>query len=95
MPFSVIITLTTAGADTGPFNLLSDTDGFIVPFETGVPKSALVAGYLSTVVPDGTSIIRVKSNSPYCTNHVDLFIQETTTTTTEDTTTTTSDGPEP
>ena len=33
---NIIITLTTAGADTGPFNLYSDIDGYLVPFVTGV-----------------------------------------------------------
>ena len=38
---TVLITLTTAGADTGNFNLYSDVDGYTAAFETGVAKSAL------------------------------------------------------
>jgi hypothetical protein len=86
---TVLITLTLAGADTGPFNLYSDADGFLVPFETSVLKSALVAGYTSVVVPDGSTIIRVQSNSA-CTNYVNFPISGITTTTTSSTSTSTS-----
>ena len=82
MAQTVLITLTTAGADTGPFNLYSDADGYVSAFETGVAKAALQAGYTSTLVPDGASIIRVKSTSALCTNYVDLPISGVTTTTT-------------
>lgn len=82
MAQTVLITLTTAGADTGPFNLYSDLDGFVIPFETGVSKSALQAGYLSTLIPDGATIIRVKSTSLFCTNYINLSLSTTTTTTT-------------
>ena len=36
---TVLITLTVAGADSGPFNLYSNTDGFVAAFETGVSKA--------------------------------------------------------
>jgi hypothetical protein len=74
MAQTVLITLTTAGADTGPFNLYTDLDGFVTPFQTGVSKSALQAGYLSTLVPDGSLIVRVKSTSLFCTNYIDLSL---------------------
>jgi hypothetical protein len=41
---TVLITLTTAGTNTGPFDLYSDADGFISAFATGVSKAALLAG---------------------------------------------------
>lgn len=97
---NVLITLTTAGVDTGPFNLYSNTDSYTTAFQTGVAKSALIAGYTSTVVPAGTTTVRVKSTGT-CTNYVDLVISgapvTTTTTTTPSptpttTTTTTSGG---
>ena len=79
----VVITLTTAGSDTGPFNLYSDVDGYTSAFETGVSKAALLAGYTSVLVPNGTTIIRVMSdNPPLCTNYIDITIVECTTTTT-------------
>ena len=84
---TVLITLTIAGSDTGPFDLYSDVDGFVVPFETNVPKASLVAGYTSSLVPNGTVVIRVKSDS-ICTNYIDLIIGATTTTTSTSTSTT-------
>lgn len=52
----VTITLTYAGPDTGPFNLYSDVDGFISAFETGVSKAALLAGYTTSLVPNGKRV---------------------------------------
>ena len=79
---TVLITLTFAGADTGPFDLYSDTDAFTTPFETGVSKAALTSGYTSTLVPDLTGTIRVQSTSELCDNYIDIVIGATTTTTT-------------
>lgn len=69
----VLITLTTAGADVGPFDLFSNTDGYSVAFETGVSRSALLAGYTSSLVPNGTTIVRVQSVG-VCTNYIDITI---------------------
>jgi len=71
---TVLITLTTAGTDTGPFNLYSDLDGYTSAFESGVSKSSLVAGYNSILVPDGTTTVRIMSNSELCTNYIDVVI---------------------
>lgn len=87
---TVLITLTTAGADSGPFDLYSDLDGYISAFESGVAKAALEAGYASSLVPDYTNIIRVKSNGEFCTNYTDITVGTTTTTTSTSTTTTTT-----
>ena len=73
---TVFITLTTAGSDSGPFNLYSDLDGFVTPFEVGVAKIDLTSGYTSTLVPDFTSVIRVKSTAQYCINYVDITLTE-------------------
>lgn len=81
MAQTVLITLTTAGTDTGPFDLYSDADAYVTPFENDVPKASLVAGYTSVLVPDLATIIRVQSDS-LCTNYIDLTIVTTTTTTT-------------
>jgi len=99
MAQTVLITLTIAGLDTGPFNLYSDADGYVTPFEIGVSKAALVAGYTSVVVPDAATIIRVVSTG-VCTNFIDLSIivvppTTTTTTTPTPTTTTTTTTPPP
>lgn len=88
---TVLITLTSAGADTGPFNLYSNVDGYITPFETGISKAALLAGYSSILVPDGTATVRIKSTGS-CVNSTDVTVvyPTTTTTTTIGTTTTTT-----
>jgi len=78
---TVLITLTTAGTDTGPFNLYSDVDGFTSAFEVGVAKVDLLAGYVSALVPNGTTVIRVLSNGA-CQNYIDIQLILTTTTTT-------------
>lgn len=88
---TVLITLTTAGADSGPFDLYSNIDGYTSAFETGVSKSALLAGYSSALVPDYTTVIRVLSTGD-CTNYIDivLFSPTTTSTSTLPVTTTTT-----
>ena len=86
---NVLITLTTAGIDTGPFNLYSNTDSYVTAFETNIAKSLLVAGYTSTVVPAGTTYVRVKSTG-LCTNYIDIYVTGSGTTTT---TTTAPVGP--
>ena len=94
---SALITLTTAGTGTGPFDLYSNVNSYATPFEAGVAKSSLVSGYTSSLVPNGTTIIRVQSTSVQCPNYVDISVSgittTTTTTTTTSTTTTTTANP--
>lgn len=78
---TVLITLTTAGSNSGPFNLYSNLDGYTSAFATGISKSALLAGYSSAVVPNGTSIVRVISTG-VCTNYIDITLTGISTTTT-------------
>lgn len=78
---TVLITLTTAGADSGPFNLYTNLDGYVTAFATGLSKSALLAGYSSAAVPDFTTTIRVKSTGN-CVNYIDIPLVSPTTTTT-------------
>jgi hypothetical protein len=84
---SALITLTTAGTGTGPFDLYSNVNGYSTPFETNVPKNLLVAGYTSTSVLAGTTIIRVQSTSAGCPNYVDISVVGITTSTTTTSTT--------
>ena len=70
---TVLITLTVAGADSGPFDLYSNTDGFVSAFETGVSKAALLAGYSSALVPDFTTTVRVLSTGD-CANYIDIVL---------------------
>jgi hypothetical protein len=78
---TVLITLTSAGADAGPFDLYSDTDGYLTPFATGILKATLLGGYTSSAVPDGTTSIRIVSTGT-CTNYIYVSVEGTTTTTT-------------
>lgn len=91
MAMTVLITLTTAGIDSGPFNLYSNTDGYLSAFASGIGRASLLAGYSSSVVPDGTTTIRLISTGN-CTNYTDLLVNATTTTTTSGLTTTTTTG---
>lgn len=77
----VQITLTSAGTDSGPFDIYSNSTGSFVLVTSGVAKQDLLAGYTITV-PDGTTIIRLQSTGD-CTNYQDISIVMTTTTTTE------------
>jgi len=79
---TVLITLTTTGLDTGPFNLFSDVNGYTSAFDSNVPKNLLELGYPSNVVPDNTTIIRVQSVNSLCNNFADLPTGITTTTST-------------
>lgn len=90
MAQAVLITLTAAGSDTGPFDLYSNLDGYTVPFESAIPKLDLEAGYISYLVPDGAMNIRVQSTNVLCENYVDLTINTTTTTTSTSTSSTTT-----
>jgi len=86
---TVLITLTAAGTDSGPFDLYSNFDGYVTAFETGVSKAALLGGYTSALVPDYTTIIRVMSTGD-CINYVNITLENTTTTTTSTSSTTTT-----
>jgi hypothetical protein len=82
---NVYIKLLVAGTDTGPFNLLSDVDSFVTPFESGITRDSLVTGYTATDVPDGTTQVKVQSTGN-CTNSIIIDIAVATTTTTSTTT---------
>ena len=88
---TVLITLTLAGSDTGPFNLYSNADGYTTAFETGISRAALVAGYTSNLAPTGTTEVLVRSTG-VCQRDLYLVIDgaPSTTTTTSSSTSTTS-----
>jgi len=86
---TVLITLTTAGTDAGPFDLYSDSNLYTTPFESNVNKAALMAGYSSSLVPNDATIIKVISKSG-CVNYIYISITSTTSTTTSTTSTTTT-----
>jgi hypothetical protein len=86
---TVLVTLTLAGTDVGPFNLYSNVDGYTTALATGVSRAALVAGYNLLNVPDNASVIRVQSTGT-CTNYLDILLSGATTTTTSSTSSTTT-----
>lgn len=73
---TVTITLTTAGVDTGPFNIYSDAS--VPPYSsalnaTPVSRLDLLSGVTLTNVPDGTTSIRVQSIG-VCQSSIDIPI---------------------
>lgn len=77
----ITITLTTpVGSSVGPFDLFSNADSYVVPFDTNIPLSTLLSGY-TVELPVGATIVRVQSLGT-CTNYIDLPVNCTTTTTT-------------
>ena len=87
---TVLITLTTAGSNSGPFDLYSSSDGFVTPFETNVSKLDLESGYSSSLVPDYAAVIRIQSVGEDCSNYVDIPVDSFTTTTTSSSSSTTT-----
>lgn len=78
---TVLITLTLAGSDTGPFNLYSNANGYTTAFETGVSRAALVSGYTSSLAPEGTTEVLVRSTG-VCQRDLYLVVSGAPTTTT-------------
>jgi hypothetical protein len=89
----VLITLTTAGSDTGPFNLYSNVDGFTNVITSGISKAALLSGYTATV-PDGTTYVLLKSTGA-CKRDLYLDVSGAPTPITTTTTSTTTIIPPP
>ena len=85
---TVFVQLTSSGANTGPFMIYSDVDGYVIPYGIQISAAALTAG-INLVVPDGTSNIKIKSNGR-CLNEIYVITPTTTTTTSTTTTTTTT-----
>lgn len=84
MAQTAIITVSTIGPGTGPFNFYSlDNLGVVTgPFETGVTRAQLLAGFVSVNVPNDAVTIRVVSTATDCTISLDIFLNIITTTTT-------------
>jgi hypothetical protein len=84
MAQTAIITVITIGPGTGPFNIYSlDNLGVVTgPFETGVTRAQLLAGFVSIHIPNNAVTIRVVSTAIDCTLSLDIFLNIITTTTT-------------
>lgn len=87
---TVLITLTTAGDNTGPFDLYSNADGFSTIITSSIPRADLLIGYQATL-PTGTTEVLLRSTGA-CNSDLYLIVAgaPTTTTTTSSTTSTTS-----
>ena len=71
---TVLITVSIPqGSFAGPFNLLSNADGYDVPFALNISANDLLDGFLATNVLDGSTIIRVQSIDG-CTTYYDALI---------------------
>ena len=71
---TVLLKLTTAGSDSGPFDLYSNLDEYDTAFEENVSKFDLTASSgRSTTVPDGATIVRIKSTG-VCASFVDITL---------------------
>lgn len=90
MSQTVLITLTTAGPNTGPFDIYAEQNLNNVLIASGVPKSSLLSGYIAVVPDDSLSVIIV-STDPFCGNtQITIPLPGAPTTTTTSTTTTTT-----
>jgi hypothetical protein len=85
---TVLITLTLAGTDVGPFDIYSNIDGYTTPVVTGISRATLLAGYYATV-PDGTTEVLVQSTGT-CNTQLYLNVSGNTTTTTSTSSSTTT-----
>lgn len=74
MSYNAQITITQFGSEVGPFDLYSDVDNYVVPFETNIPLTALTAGYFTANVPDGTTQIKIQSDGD-CVNFIIIPVQ--------------------
>jgi hypothetical protein len=80
----ISVKIRSAGSDSGPFDIYSNSTGSFVLVQSNVSKAVLLQGYTMTV-PDGTTVVRVESKGE-CTNYEDIIVDLITTTTTSTTT---------
>ena len=75
---TLTIKLESAGACSGPVDLYSNTDLYTTPFATNISVTVLTStlGYNinTSLVPPGTTIVRIKNNNANCDNYVDASI---------------------
>lgn len=89
---NVTITLTNPGTDTGPFNIYTNMDNYVVPIATSIPRSTLVGAGYTAVVDGNTATIKVESTGT-CTSSIFLPVIRPTTTSTSSTTSSTTTTP--
>lgn len=86
---TILIDLSVAGINTGPFNLYSDADDYTSAFALNVTRQQLLDGY-PAVVTAGTTNIKLQSLSDICPNDTILPVSTTTSTTSTSTSSTTT-----
>lgn len=68
---NILVTITSAGANTGPFSIYGNADNYATPLASSIAKSALQVGYTLNNVSDSITSIRIYSTGT-CTNYIDL-----------------------
>jgi hypothetical protein len=75
---TLTIKLESAGSCSGPVDLYSNANLYTTPFATNVSitilTSALGYNISTSLVPSGTTIVRIKNNNADCDNYVDASI---------------------
>jgi hypothetical protein len=84
----VKVTLTTIGADAGPFSIYQDSDSYSAPVATGLSKTVMAAGY-NVTLNSAATMVKVVSTG-VCSTYEYIPISNTTTSTTTSTSTSTS-----
>lgn len=69
-----LITISTIGVDTGPFNIYSNVDGFVSPFETNINRTQLIAGFFTNNIPDNTVKVKVVDLGN-CSLFIDIILE--------------------
>jgi hypothetical protein len=67
-----IIQITTIGTDADNFLLFSDVDNYLSAFESNVSRQALIDGFPSANIPDGTTIVKALSTTELCNVELDI-----------------------
>lgn len=75
---TLTIKLESAGACSGPVDLYSNADLYTSPFATNISVTVLTStlgfNINTSLVPSGTTIVRIKNNNANCDNYVDASI---------------------
>ena len=67
----ILLTIFDVTPDMTYFDLYSNVDDFVTPFEQAVSVDDLKKGYI-TYGPNGLGVVRIKNTNPSCGNYVDV-----------------------
>lgn len=85
----VKVTLSTAGVDSGPFNIYQNTDGYVTPVATAISRTVMTTTGYDVTVDSLATTVKVLSTG-VCDNYDLIPISATTTSTSTSTTTSTT-----